>query len=60
MIKLNRFYDLLSRSAHVTLLAGSSVLFEGPVKSIPDEFDNRVVSDFRMNDDGSMVFVLEV
>ena len=60
MPKLNRFYDLLHKCAHVTLLAEGGTIYEGEVKAIPDDLDGCAVSDFHMNDDGSLIFEVEV
>ena len=54
MIKLEKFYDLLHKSASVTLSDGvtGKIFYQGPVKDIPDEFDGFKVFDFAMSDAG--------
>ena len=58
---LSMFYDLLHKSATVLLLDGvtSNALYCGPVKDIPDEFDDFAVFDFRMTSTGVIVFDIE-
>lgn len=60
MIKLKKFYDLLHKSAPVTLesFATGATLYTGPVKSIPDMYDNWTVYDFHMNNDGETTFLV--
>lgn len=47
-MKLNKFYDLLSRSAQITLYTyGHDVHYVGSVKDIPDRYDDWTVVDFK-------------
>ena len=58
---LSKFYDLVSRTAEVTLTKANSKKpeFKGCVKEIPAEYDTRIVKDFTMHSDGSFTFILE-
>lgn len=60
MMKLKKFYAWLPKSEIVTLesFATGSALYTGPVKSIPDKFDNWTVYDFNTNDDGWTTFLV--
>lgn len=60
-MKLKKFYDLLHKSATVTLQDGVSgmIFYNGPVKSIPDEYDDWTVLDFVMDNDGNLTFDIE-
>ncbi len=57
MTKLQRFYELISRNAHVTLTNRhlDKTYYEGSVRSIPEEYDECEVEDFCMNDEGSIL-----
>lgn len=46
MIKLRKFYELISRNAVITLATGEFVHYYGIVKNIPDEYDDWTVVDF--------------
>ena len=61
MIKLRKFYELVSRNAHITLAAAdlSKVFFEGSIKDIPDRFDDAQVTDFCISDSGDFLFKIE-
>lgn len=58
---LSKFYDLVSRTAEVTLTKANSKKpeFTGCLKEIPDEYDTRLVKDFTMHNDGSLTFILK-
>lgn len=58
MITLNKFYDLLHKNVTCTLCdpSLSVTYYEGPLKSIPDEYDGWTVVDFAMSYDGDMLF----
>lgn len=60
MMKLKKFYAWLHKSETVTLesFATGSTLYTGPVKSIPDKFDNWKVYDFNQNDEGETTFLV--
>lgn len=62
MIKLRKFYDLLHKSAPVTLcdLKGSQTYYEGTVSGIPDEYDECPVIDFVAQESGGVLFLVEV
>ena len=61
MIKLRKFYELISRNATVTLTSASldKVLFEGSIKDIPDGFDDCIVEDFSISNDGDFLFEIK-
>ena len=61
MIKLKKFYELVSRTADVTLTEKNSkrVCYRGNLKDIPDRFDECVVDDFRVSNEGSFTFILK-
>ena len=61
MVKLEKFYDLLHKSVSVTLSDGvtGKILYQGPVKNIPDEFDDFTVFDFVMGNTGGITFDIE-
>lgn len=58
MLKLNKFYELISRNAMVTLTEHtlSKTYFEGSVKEIPDTFDDWNVTDFCVSNQGDFLF----
>ena len=62
MIRLDKFYGLISRDAHVTLANPhlDAVYFEGSLKNVPDEFDECEVTDFAVSDEGDFLFKLSV
>lgn len=59
-MRLAKFYELISRNANVTLANKEldKVFFEGTVRNIPDEYDDREVLDFSMSSDGDFLFKL--
>lgn len=61
MMNLSKFYDLLHKSATVELIDGPTgrVFYRGTVKNIPDEFDAYKVYDFRMTNEGVILFDIE-
>nr|DAH06905.1 MAG TPA: hypothetical protein [Caudoviricetes sp.] len=60
-MKLEKFYDLVSRSAEITLVDAktNNRLLKNFLKNIPDEYDNCTVVDFSVLKDGSMIFQIE-
>lgn len=59
MLKLNRFYNQISRNAHITLKGkDGKPFYSGPLKSLPDEYDERTVSDFTVSCDGKFIFLI--
>lgn len=62
MIELENFYDLVNKNAQVTL-AGSrtgKIYYKGSVKNIPDEYDDSIVENFSMNDNGHLTFKIRI
>lgn len=61
MIKLYKFYDLINRNATVTLANNTldKTFFEGTLKSMPDKFDDCIVTDFAVSNDGDFLFRIE-
>lgn len=62
MIKLENFYDLISRNAQVTLVNTRyrTNIFTGSARDIPDEYSDCPVEDFSMNDSGHLTFKIKV
>lgn len=62
MIKLENFYDLISRNAQVTLVNTRyrTNIFTGSARDIPDEYSDCPVEDFSMNDSGHLNFKIKV
>lgn len=62
MIRLQKFYELISRNATVTLANTTldKVYYEGSMKSIPDEYDDCTVEDFAVSNDGDFLFKISV
>lgn len=62
MIRLRKFYELVSRNATVTLANTTldKVYFEGSMKDIPDEYDDCTVEDFAVSNDGDFLFKISV
>ena len=62
MIRLDKFYGLISRGANVTLTNPylDATYYEGTVKNIPDEFDDCEVTDFAVSNDGDFLFKIIV
>lgn len=62
MIRLAKFYGLISRNAHVTLTNTrmDASLYEGTVDGIPDEFDDCEVADFAVSNEGDFLFKLSI
>lgn len=61
MITLYKFYELISRSAMVTLANTKldATYFEGSVNDIPDCYDDCRVTDFAVSNDGDFLFRIE-
>ena len=59
-MKMSKFYDLVSAYAKVTLKDAKTkkAYYTGPLKSLPDEYDNWTVADFNMANDGSITFLV--
>lgn len=62
MIKLYKFYDILSSTARIGLVnnATGEIFHECMVKNIPDQYDNLTVTDFNSPFDGSFDHLFEV
>ncbi len=62
MVKLNKFYNLISRNATVTLTNSKldKTYYEGSARSIPAEYDDCTVEDFCMSNDGDLLFKIKV
>ena len=62
MIRLEKFYDLISRNATVTLTNRQldTTFFEGSMRDIPDHFSNCIVEDFCVSNTGDFLFKIKV
>ena len=62
MIRLEKFYDLISRNATVTLTNRqlNTTFFEGSMRDIPDHFSNCIVEDFCVSNTGDFLFKIKV
>jgi hypothetical protein len=62
MVKLSKFYNLISRNATVTLTNSKldKTYYEGSARSIPAEYDDCTVEDFCMSNDGDLLFKIKV
>ena len=60
MIKVKKFYDVLNRNAELEIdTTTGTTLYCGTVRSIPDEYDERLVADFLWNHNGRIQIVIE-
>lgn len=61
-MRLSKFYELVSRNAHITLANRSldKVYYEGALKDIPDRYDDSEVLDFTMSSEGDILFKIKV
>ena len=61
-IRLEKFYDLISRNATVTLTNRQldTTFFEGSMRDIPDRFSNCIVEDFCVSNTGDFLFKIKV
>lgn len=60
MIKVKKFYDVLNRNAELEIdTTTGTTLYCGTVRSIPDEYDERLVADFHWNHNGRIQIVVE-
>lgn len=61
-IRLNKFYDILSRNATVTLTDRhlDKVYYEGSVRDIPAKYDDCVVEDFAFDGGNALLFKIKV
>ena len=61
MIRLEKFYDLISRNATVTLTNRQldTTFFEGSMRDIPDHFSNCIVEDFCVSNTGDFLFKIK-
>ncbi len=60
MIKVKKFYDVLNRNAELEIdTTTGTTLYCGTVRSIPDEYDERLVADFHWNHNGRIQIVIE-
>ncbi len=62
MVRLESFYDLISRNAQVTLVNERyrTTCFIGSARDIPDEYSGCEVADFTMDDSGHLTFRIKV
>ena len=62
MVRLYKFYELISRNAMVTLTNRSldKIYYEGSLKNIPSEYDDCTVADFAVSNDGDFLFKINV
>ena len=58
---MSKFYDLVSGFATVILkdTRSKKAYYIGPLKSLPDAYDNWVVKDFSMANDGTITFLVK-
>ena len=60
MARVKRFYDVLNRNAELEIDSTTgTTLYCGTVRSIPDEYDERLVADFHWNHNGRIQIVIE-
>ena len=61
-MKLKKFYDLISRNAHITLTnrEKDTVFFDGNARNFPDEYDDCAVLDFCISNEGDFIFAISV
>ena len=61
MITLNKYYELLNRSATVYLTNATdrTTYYTGAVKDIPDKYDACEVRDFHMDNEGGIHFQIK-
>lgn len=61
MLKLRKFYELISRNAEITVVnyKTKKELFKGSLKDIPDELDNCEVKDFNVSNNGDFIFLIK-
>ncbi len=61
MIKLYQFYDLIQRTANVTLADAKlkKTFYDGTMKAIPDKFDDCEVTDFCVSNNGDYLFKIK-
>ena len=60
MVRVKRFYDVLNRNAELEIdTTTGTTLYCGTVRSIPDEYDERLVADFHWNHNGRIQIVIE-
>ena len=62
MIRLQNFYELISRNAHVTLTNRrlDRTYYDGCARDIPAKYDECEVENFCMNDRGDLLFKIKV
>lgn len=60
MSKLEKFYDLISRNASVTIHGSepNTIYFKGKFRSIPHGFDDCEVVDFSISPEGNFSFII--
>ena len=58
MLKLNKFFEFISRNAYVKIIHQEQdlVLYDGPLKNIPDELDNCEVDDYKVTNEALFIF----
>ena len=61
MLKLRKFYELISRNVEITVVnyKTKKELFKGGLKDIPDELDNCEVKDFNVSNNGDFIFLIK-
>ena len=61
MLKLRKFYELISRNAEITVVnyKTKKELFKGSLKDIPDELDDSEVKDFNVSNNGDFIFLIK-
>lgn len=61
MVKLYKFYDLISRNANVTITNEKldKTYFDGTMKDIPNTFDDCDVVDFCVSSKGDFLFKIK-
>ena len=55
--QLSQFYPLINGHAETTLQVGPTIIYQGPLNSIPDRFDGMTVDDFRITDTGFIFYL---
>lgn len=56
-MKIEKFYQLLYGHAEITLKKGRTVIYHGPLNSIPDDFDSLTVKDFEGTNTGFVFYI---
>ena len=56
-MKIEKFYQFLYGHAEITLKKGRTVIYHGPLNSIPDDFDSLTVKDFEGTNTGFVFYI---